>query len=187
MKLAADIGLRERSASGRAGISAASCRGKRHVSSRVFLSGLQPQRASADSSARCPGWKVAALPSIRSCAAVTGGAALVREGEKGEKGRRQAMRGSARRGSEGSEPLAWPRGLAGTSRPVHPGPSGALPLVGTPASEPSRSDTSGPSASGGGVYATPRLLALREPCSPRPQRGTGAPPPFHPFPVSAAG
>jgi hypothetical protein len=51
------------------------------------------------------------------------------------------MRGSARRGSVETVPLAAPRGLAGASRPVHPRPRGALPLCGTPASEPSRPDT----------------------------------------------
>ena len=53
------------------------------------------------------------------------------------------MRGSALRAPAGKVPPHSPRGLAGAFRPVHPDQEAALPLCGTPASEPSRSDTSG--------------------------------------------
>jgi hypothetical protein len=137
------------------------------------------------SAERLPAGKVAALPSLLSSHITTISHRDLTEakGKKGQKVSWQAMRGSARRGSEGSEPHACPRGLAGTSSPVHPGPNGSLaPSLDRPASEPSRSDTSGPSAFGGGACATPRLPALRKPCSPRPQRGPGGAAPFPPFP-----
>ena len=89
------------------------------------------------------------------------------------------MRGSALRASGGAVNPRAPRGLAGAFQPRAPRPRGALPLVGSPASEPSRSDTSGPQG------CAPLASALKEPCSPRPQRGKGAAPPFRPIPVCA--
>jgi hypothetical protein len=85
------------------------------------------------------------------------------------------MRGSALRGSGGAVPLAAPRGLAGAFRPVHPGPRGALPLVGSPASEPSCSDTSGRRVRPLGTRAQGALL----PETPAWNRGTA---PFPPYP-----
>jgi hypothetical protein len=52
------------------------------------------------------------------------------------------MRGSALRAPGGEFPPPLPRGLAGAFRPVHPDQEEALPLCGTPASEPFSSDTS---------------------------------------------
>ena len=57
--------------------------------------------------------------------------------------KRQAVRGSALRAPAGQIPPVPTRGLAGAFLPVHPDQEAALPLCGTPASEPSCSDTSG--------------------------------------------
>ena len=74
------------------------------------------------------------------------------------------MRGSALRASGRAETPRAPRGLAGDRHPRAPRPGGALPLVGPPAKG----------------YA-PQASALKEPCSPRPQRTRGTPP-FRPIP-----
>jgi hypothetical protein len=108
--------------------------GYRRVETHDFVVDVGALHGSRLPLARVPGWKVAALPSIcfRNGRAVGSAMSGKRrrkreEGGKVKKGSRQAMRGSARRGSEGSEPRACPRGLAGTSSPVHPGQEGALP------------------------------------------------------------
>ena len=87
------------------------------------------------------------------------------------------MRGSALRGPGGTVPLALPRGLAGGLAPVHPGPRGALPLCGTPASELPRSDTIGQGVRPLGARA-------QEPCSRDPAWNGGAAP-FPPIPRSS--
>ena len=51
------------------------------------------------------------------------------------------MRGSALRASGGAEISGAPRGLAGDFQPRAPRPRGALPLVGSPASERFASDS----------------------------------------------
>ena len=89
------------------------------------------------------------------------------------------MRGSALRAPAGKLPPGPTRGLAGDVIPVHPDQEGALPLCGTPASEPSRSDTSGPSTCGEGVrplgtHAQGALL----PETPAWQGGTAPLPPY---------
>jgi len=87
----------------------------------------------------------------------------------------QAMRGSALRGPAGKVPPQFPRGLAGAFRPVHPDQEEALPLCGTPASEPSRSDTSGRGVRPLGTRAQGALL-------PETPALKGGPPPFPPYP-----
>ena len=85
------------------------------------------------------------------------------------------MRGSALRAPAGEDPPHSPRGLAGAFRPVHPDQEAALPLCGTPASEPSRSDTSGQRVRPFGIRAQGALL-------PETPARTGDAVPFPPFP-----
>ena len=54
------------------------------------------------------------------------------------------MRGSALRAFGGASNPSAPRGLAGAFQPRAPRPRGALPLVGSPASEVPASNTIGP-------------------------------------------
>jgi hypothetical protein len=65
------------------------------------------------------------------------------------------MRGSALRAPATPVP---PRGSAGAFRPVHPDQEEALPLVGSPASEASRSDTSSQRVRPFGIRAQGALL-----------------------------
>jgi hypothetical protein len=85
------------------------------------------------------------------------------------------MRGSALRAPAGEIPPHSPRGLAGAFRPVHPDQEAALPLCGTPASEPSRSDTSDRRVRPLGTRVQGALL----PETPAWQEGTA---PFPPYP-----
>ena len=85
------------------------------------------------------------------------------------------MRGSALRAPAGRVPPQSPRGLAGAFRPMHPDQEGALPLCGTPASEPAGSDTSGQRVRPFGIRAQGALL----PETPAWKEG---PPPFPPYP-----
>ena len=84
----------------------------------------------------------------------------------------QAMRGSALRAP--AEPV--PRGLAGAFRPMHPDQEGGLaPSLDHPASEPSRSDTSGQRVRPFGIRAQGALL-------PETPARTGDAVPFPPLP-----
>ena len=85
------------------------------------------------------------------------------------------MRGSALRILGYAGLLAPPRVLAGDFIPVHPDQEAALPLCGTPASEPSRSDTSGQRVRPFGIRAQGALL-------PETPARTGDAVPFPPLP-----
>ena len=85
------------------------------------------------------------------------------------------MRGSALRAPAGKIPPQSPRGLAGAFRPVHPDQEGALPLCGTPASEPAGSDTSGQRVRPFGIRTQGALL-------PETPARTGDAVPFPPLP-----
>ena len=90
------------------------------------------------------------------------------------------MRGSALRAPAGKIPPVPTRGLAGDFIPVHPDQEEALPLCGTPASEPSRSDTSGPGTFGEGVRPLgTRAQGALLPETPAWTEGTA---PFPPYP-----
>ncbi len=85
------------------------------------------------------------------------------------------MRGSAQLVSDRSSPAALRAAWQGLSSPVHPGQEGRRPSLDHPGQN---SPVPTPQAKG---YA-PLEPALREPCSPRPQRGTGELSPFRPSP-----
>ena len=88
----------------------------------------------------------------------------------------QAMRGSALRAPAGGIPPYPPRGLAGAFRPVHPDQEeGLAPSLDHPASEASRSDTSGQRVRPFGIRAQGALL-------PETPARTGAAVPFPPLP-----
>ena len=88
----------------------------------------------------------------------------------------QAMRGSALRAPAGGSPPYPPRGLAGAFRPVHPDQEeGLAPSLDHPASEASRSDTSGQRVRPFGVRAHGALL-------PETPAWKGDAVPFPPFP-----
>ena len=90
------------------------------------------------------------------------------------------MRGSALRVSGEADHPCAPRGLAGVFHPVHPDQEGALPLVGSPASERFASDTSdrricplGPRTQGALLPETPARQVGFIPLPPIPQGGAG--------------
>jgi hypothetical protein len=86
------------------------------------------------------------------------------------------MRGSALRGPAGDGPASESARLGrGLCAPVHPRPRGALPLVGSPASELPCSDTSGQGVRRLGTCAQGALL----PETPAWNGGTA---PFPPYP-----
>jgi hypothetical protein len=90
------------------------------------------------------------------------------------------MRGSALRAPAGKSPPHLPRGLAGAFRPVHPDQEeGLAPSLDHPASEASRSDTSGQRVCPFGIRTHGALL-------PETPARTGDAIPFPPFPQRCA-
>jgi hypothetical protein len=85
------------------------------------------------------------------------------------------MRGNTRRGSGRASTPCVPRGLAGAFPPRAPRPRGALPLVGSPASERFASDTTDRRVRPLGTRAQGALL----PETPARQEGRA---PFPPYP-----
>jgi hypothetical protein len=130
-------------------------------------------------SERLPDRKVAALPSAprtRRAASIGFGAAIIKvEQVKVKKGTRQAMRGSALRAPGNAVSPCAPRGLAGAIQPRAPRPRGALPLVGSRASERFASDTSDRIVRPFGICAQGALL----PETPASKECTA---PFRPYP-----